>query len=102
MIFNIIMFKKNPNRPPIIVELKKIPNGYKVQSNDIYNLFLTKRVTRTMYRRSQLLIQPILFKVQTLDYSHKDSPFLAPSFNLLPMSHFQHLLHGFLYNQYTQ
>ena len=80
MIFNIIMFKKNPNRPPIIVELKKIPNGYKVQSNDIYNLFLTKRVTRTMYRRSQLLIQPILFKVQTLDYSHKDSPFLAPSF----------------------
>ena len=50
------MFKKNPNRPPIIVDLKKLSNGYKVQTNDNYNLFLTKRVTRTMYRRIIILI----------------------------------------------
>jgi hypothetical protein len=95
------MFKKNPNRPPIIVELKKIPNGYKVQSNDTYNLFLTKRVTRTMYRRNQLLIQLISFKDQILDYSLKGLPFQVLSFNLLPTLHFQHSPLGFRYNQYT-
>lgn len=45
------MFKKNPLRPPIIVELKKLPNGYRVHPSEATNLFQFKRVTRTMYRR---------------------------------------------------
>jgi len=50
------MFKKNPNRPPIIIELKKIPNGYKVQTIESHSLFVVKRITRTMYRRIHLNI----------------------------------------------
>ena len=44
------MFKKNPSRPPMVVDLKRLPNGYKVVPNESMNLFQIKRVTRTMYR----------------------------------------------------
>jgi hypothetical protein len=45
------MFKKNANRPPIIVSLKKTPSGYRIINNEAHQLFVIKRVTRTMYRR---------------------------------------------------
>lgn len=46
------MFKKNPLRPPIVVDLKKVSNGYRVQPTEAVSLFQIKRVTRTMYRRT--------------------------------------------------
>lgn len=82
------MFKKNPNRPPIIVDLKKTPTGYKVQSHESHQLFVMKRVTRTMYRRSNQTIQLISFRLQTWAWSLRASPThssLAPSYSHLLM-----------------
>jgi hypothetical protein len=50
------MFKKNPNRPPISISLKKTPLGYKVLPNETYNLFNTRKIIRSMYRRNFDLI----------------------------------------------
>ncbi len=62
------MFKKNPNRPPIIVDLKRVQGGFKVAPNDSQALFTVKRIIRTMYRRTLSVIQPISFlKDQLLD-----------------------------------
>jgi len=46
------MFKKNPNRPPIVVDLKRVPGGFKVNPNESQALFQVKRIIRTMYRRN--------------------------------------------------
>jgi hypothetical protein len=53
------MFKKNPQRPRLVVDLKRLPNGYKVSVSESANLFQIKRVTRTMYRRTSPRTQPI-------------------------------------------
>ena len=43
------MFKKNPNRPPMVLSLKKIQGGYKIVPNEGHGLFQVKRIIRTMY-----------------------------------------------------
>jgi hypothetical protein len=52
------MFKKNPNRPAMAVQLKRVQGGYRVVANEGHALFQVKRIIRTMYRRSPLLTQP--------------------------------------------
>lgn len=44
------MFKKNPNRPPITINLRKVNNGYKVVSNDSFNPFSFKKITRAIFK----------------------------------------------------
>lgn len=76
------MFKKNPNRPPITVDLKRVPGGFKVTPNDSQALFTVKRIIRTMYRRTPPLIQPISSPKAPLSASNRtDFPFRAPSSN---------------------
>ena len=79
------MFKKNPLRPPVIVDLKRVPNGYKVQPSEAVSLFQIKRVTRTMYRRLICTIQPISSKLPTWAWSRRDSPSPAPSYSRPPL-----------------
>ena len=52
------MFKKNPNRPSIVIPLKKVATGYKVIPNDTFNPFCFKRITRAIFRCTPMLIQP--------------------------------------------
>jgi len=65
------MFKKNSNRPPIVVSLKKTPTGYRIINNESHQLFVIKRVTRTMYRRKKIVIQLILFKPPIWEWTPK-------------------------------
>ena len=52
------MFKKNANRPPMVVNLKRVQGGYKVNPNEGHALFQVKRIIRTMYRRTSGHTQP--------------------------------------------
>lgn len=88
------MFKKNPLRPPVIVDLKRVPNGYKVQPSEAVSLFQIKRVTRTMYRRLHCTIQLISSRPPTWAWNRRDSQSQAPSFSRLRMSLFQLLQAG--------
>ncbi len=81
-----LMFKKNPQRPRMVVDLKRVPTGYKVAVSESSNLFQIKRVTRTMYRRTLFSTQPISFKPQTWDYRRKALPFPALSSSHPPTS----------------
>ena len=53
------MFKKNPNRPPITINLKKVTTGYKVVPNESFNPFSFKRITRAIFRCTSTLMQLI-------------------------------------------
>lgn len=45
------MFKKNPNRPALNISLKKTSQGYRVVPNELFHLFTTKKIVRSIYRR---------------------------------------------------
>jgi len=92
---SIVMFKKNPSRPPMVVELRRLPNGYKVVPNEAMNLFQIKRVTRTMYRRKASLTQLISYKPPTWALNRRASPFPVPLYSRLHMSHCPLSLAGF-------
>jgi len=49
------MFKKNPNRPVINIALKKTSQGYRVIQNEAFQLFTTKKIIRSIYRRNRHL-----------------------------------------------
>lgn len=57
------MFKKNPNRPQIIIPLKKVHNGFKVVNNESFNPFGFKRITRAVFRCNYDRIQLIYIRV---------------------------------------
>ena len=61
------MFKKNANRPPMLIHLKKVQGGYKVTPNEGHALFQVKRIIRTMYRRICLFSQLISHLSQVLE-----------------------------------
>lgn len=44
------MFKKNTNRPPITINLRKVNSGYKVILNDSFNPFSFKKITRAIFK----------------------------------------------------
>lgn len=47
------MFKKNTNRPPITINLRKVNTGYKVLNNDSFNPFSFKKITRAVFKSNQ-------------------------------------------------
>jgi len=49
------MFKKNPSRPALNISLKKTPQGYRVVQNEAFQLFTTKKIVRSIYRRKSPL-----------------------------------------------
>ncbi len=78
------MFKKNPNRPPMVISLKRAQGGYKVIPNEGHAIFQVKRIIRTMYRRTPIPIKPTSFlKVQTWAFNKMVS--------LSPQRSFSHL-----------
>ena len=56
------MFKKNPNRPEITIPLKKVNNGYKIINNDAVNPFTFKRITRAVFRCTNLCYSADLYQ----------------------------------------
>ncbi len=92
------MFKKNPTRPAINISLKKTSQGYRVVPNEAFQLFATKKIIRSIYRRNSLLLsQPISSKCRP-STSKEQAPMadwlLAPSYSLLLMLRFQPSHHG--------
>ena len=87
------MFKKNPTRPAINISFKKTSQGYRVVPNEPFQLFTTKKIIRSIYRRISLLLsQPISSKcpLSTLKGQATMAEWLQePSYNLLLMLHFQ-------------
>lgn len=48
------MFKKNPTRPTFNISLKRTSQGYRVVSNEAFQLYTTKKIVRSIYRRIYL------------------------------------------------
>jgi hypothetical protein len=51
------MFKKNPNRPLITINLKKVNSGYRVIPNESFNPFSFKKITRAIFKSKLLIIK---------------------------------------------
>jgi|688.fasta_scaffold148853_2 hypothetical protein len=51
------MFKKNPNRPPITINLKKVNSGYRVIPNESFNPFSFKKITRAIFKSKLRIIK---------------------------------------------
>lgn len=97
------MFKKNPNRPPMVLNLKKIQGGYKVIPNEGHSLFQVKRIIRTICRRTFSMIQLTwCLKDQGFVWNKTAWRFLALLSNLLRILLFLPFLLGSLWQTFTK
>ena len=51
------MFKKNPNMPPITINLEKVKIGYRLIPNESFNTFSFKKISRAIIKSKLVIIK---------------------------------------------